>query len=95
MNAIDPTAQVLVDIMDERHRQDRKWGQQNHEMGDWLLILTEELGEASEEALATKFGGEDRSAALYTELIQAAAVLAAMAECAKRNGWGIPRRGGA
>lgn len=43
-------------VLEERSRQDAKWGEQNHEPGDWLLILQEEIGEFAERALARKFG---------------------------------------
>jgi len=61
---------IFEEIKKERERQDLKWGKQrNHSPGTWLLILTEELGEASEAFLK-----ENLLAARY-ELIQATAVL--------------------
>jgi hypothetical protein len=44
----DYTAAVLNDVMDERTRQDAKWGRQDHEPARWLMILGEEYGEACE-----------------------------------------------
>lgn len=41
--------EVLVEISDERARQDRKWGTQNHGPAVWLMILSEEFGEAARE----------------------------------------------
>ena len=68
------TDSVLELIAGERKRQIAKWGEQIHTNGQWLLILTEELGEASK-ALLT---GNCLSGA--EELIQAAAVLTAWIE---------------
>lgn len=74
----------LKEIVDERERQDLKWGEQNHSPADWLMILTEEVGEASKAALEAKFGGKPLQ--LYREeLIQVAAVVVAMIECYDRN----------
>lgn len=43
-------------VLEERAEQDAKWGEQNHEPGDWLLILQEEIGEWSQRALQRRFG---------------------------------------
>ncbi len=61
-------------IVAERQRQIAKWGKQVHANGSWLLILTEELGEASKALLE----GDRLSGA--EELIQAAAVIVAWLE---------------
>jgi hypothetical protein len=61
-------------IVAERQRQIAKWGKQVHANGTWLLILTEELGEASKSLLE-----EDRLSGAE-ELIQAAAVIVAWLE---------------
>jgi len=37
----------LQDVMNERARQDQKWGEQNHPDLYWLGILMEEAGEAA------------------------------------------------
>ncbi len=37
---------IFGHIMDERHRQDEKWGPQHHSWSNWLSILGEEFGEA-------------------------------------------------
>ena len=36
-----------VEIMDERHRQNQKWGVRDQESGTWLKILMEEVGEVA------------------------------------------------
>jgi hypothetical protein len=82
------TADVLDDILRERGRQDSRWGQQDHKFGEWLSILMEEIGEACREHQAIRFCERaDRRPHLRTELVQAAAVAAAIVECGDRNGW--------
>lgn len=60
---------VLQLIHAECQRQLEKWGQQEHQDGEWLLILQEEIGEACERALNRDRIGEG------AELVQAAAVI--------------------
>ena len=38
-------------VTEERRRQRRKWGVQDHSAGVWLLILMEEVGELSKALL--------------------------------------------
>ena len=76
--------QVLSDINAERDRQDKLWGTQRHNMGDWLKILIEEVGEVSQamqigDVCYKKSDAND----LYKELIQVSAVSAAIAEQVK------------
>lgn len=40
------TTPAMRDILDERARQDAKWGVQNHNPAVWAVILGEEVGEA-------------------------------------------------
>jgi len=49
------TEQIKNDINDERHRQNETWGYNDHHIFKWLAIITEELGEASAEALSIDF----------------------------------------
>lgn len=77
---------VIEDILEERKKQDAKWGEQNHDFPMWLAILTEELGEASQEFFTSQAMTRPR-ANFRTELVQCAAVLAAMIECGDRNSW--------
>jgi len=75
---------VYSDILDERIRQDAKWGVQEHEHPMWSVIFNEEWGEANQAWLhwVEENCGE---AALYREeLVQAAAVLVNMIECHDR-----------
>ena len=69
---------ALVEVADERRRQDEKWGEPNHDPAVWLAILTEEVGELAEAILFAHSGGDERnrthSADMRTEAIQIAAV---------------------
>jgi hypothetical protein len=49
------TEKIRNDINDERHRQNETWGYNDHHIFKWLAIITEELGEASAEALEIDF----------------------------------------
>lgn len=84
---IDPfaTGRVLRLVHEERQAQDQKWGQQNHGLDRWLTILTEEVGEFAMAVLEQQWH-EARA-----EMLQVAAVAAAIVECMDRkgeeNGW--------
>jgi len=49
------TTEVLYEVKQEREKQQQKWGEQNHNPVEWIAILTEEVGEASKEALDHHF----------------------------------------
>jgi len=80
---------VLNEVAEERAKQDRKWGEQNHDNFRWLAILGEEVGEANEAALEIEFVKEqvpgDWKAQLRKELIQVAAVAVGFIECIDRR----------
>jgi len=65
---------ILDMIVEERARQDAKWGRQRHEPFFWLTILMEEVGEAAKAALQGKVVD------LGMELVQVAAVCVAWLE---------------
>jgi len=78
---------AVVAIIEEREKQDRKWGQQNHDPVYWSGILMEELGEVAKEAIEIEPFAErgqrskDESLArLRKEVIQLAAVAVAFIE---------------
>lgn len=79
---------ILLEIIKERHRQDEKWGEQNHLPIEWVAILTEEVGEVSKEALEVHFDdhyqNRDRLYRYKEELIQVAAVAVSMIESIER-----------
>ena len=69
---------VLSDIMDERERQEEKWGTVRHDDCYWLALLVEEVGEMARVIVG---GGRPVLATeLYLEMIQVAALIIAWAE---------------
>lgn len=90
------TVEILTELVDERQRQDAKWGEQNHPMPVWMTVITEEIGEASEAVLkwwfasdytdkANELANELRIDTIRTELIQVAAVTVAAIESFDRQ----------
>jgi NTP pyrophosphatase (non-canonical NTP hydrolase) len=74
---------VNMNVLEERLRQNEKWGLQRHSLGVWLAILGEEFGEvcqASQSYLNIVSAKETDADDLYMELIQVAAVASAIAE---------------
>ena len=77
---------ITNNILAERARQDKLWGEQNHDPFTWLAILGEEVGEANTAAADVFFGG--KSTAHYREeLTHVAAVAISMIECLDRGTW--------
>ena len=75
--------QIIHQILEERKRQDEKWGVQTHAPADWLTILGEEVGEVNKAAYEAKHHtGKIKD--YREELIQVAAVAVAMIECFDR-----------
>lgn len=70
---VDP----LQEVMAERARQDKKWGEQDHPDAYWLGILMEEVGEMAHDMIE---GGSVKK-----ELVQVCAVALAWLECLERN----------
>lgn len=74
---------ILEEVLIERRRQENKWGQQDHDPSRWMIILMEEVGEASVHILesysATTVSGKYRA-----EMIQVIAVALAAVECFDR-----------
>lgn len=78
---------IINDINSERNRQDFKWGEQVHDYPTWLTILVEEVGEVAQAIQTNKHWGKASDASdLYKELIQVAAVAAAIAEQVIKEG---------
>ena len=69
----------------ERKRQQLKWGEQNHDMATWMLILHEETGGLSQAILHDRFGG-DHSGTAFKEAVQVAAVAKQIVEYMIRVG---------
>lgn len=77
-------------ILDERARQDKKWGEQNHSPALYALIMAEESGEVCKAAVDYQFSNlavdKVKHRELYKmELIQTAAVCLAALECLDRE----------
>lgn len=82
-NPYDPALEVLRDVHLERHQQDEKWGEQNHEDSYWLGILMEEVGESATDVIENTL--DSHTARLREELVQVAAVAVAWIECIDRR----------
>lgn len=75
---------VIDEVIEERKRQDKKWGIQNHDPDKWLMILGEEVGESNKAALEAYFN-ELPLDDYREELIQVAAVAIAAVESHDRR----------
>lgn len=76
-------SQIIRDILDERLRQDKKWGIQHHNAVEWLAILTEEIGESAKECVQIFVDNERATlemSMLRFELVHCAAVVVAWIE---------------
>lgn len=82
---------AIQSIIQERTRQDAKWGQQDHEPMAWMGILGEEFGELCEAVNETHFnnGPEARKKGGYenmrAEAVQVAAVAVSFIEALDRR----------
>jgi NTP pyrophosphatase (non-canonical NTP hydrolase) len=78
---------ILKEVVEERCRQDEKWGQQDHSPIEWCAILGEEVGEVNKAALEKHFGYEEAEGflAYRKELIQVMAVAMNMIQSLERN----------
>jgi NTP pyrophosphatase (non-canonical NTP hydrolase) len=84
-----PCSVALVDVLEERRRQDEKWGEQNHDPFAYLTVLGEEYGELCQCALHDRFGGP-AAEHIREEAVQVAAVALAIVECLDRGKWRWP-----
>ena len=64
---------ALDDVLDERSRQNEKWGEQNHDDLYWLAVAGEEFGELAQAILHTQSGGK-AAGTTRAELVQLVAV---------------------
>jgi NTP pyrophosphatase (non-canonical NTP hydrolase) len=79
---------ALEDVIEERVRQEQKWGVQNHDPFKWAAVLGEEVGEVNKAILEMHFGEDPAMVAdVRAELIQVAAVAVAFVECLDRDEW--------
>ena len=77
---------ILADILNERKRQNIKWGEQNHPDEWYAHIMYEEMGELSKAMLENHFDypGADPND-IRKELVEAIAVGVAWLECMERR----------
>jgi NTP pyrophosphatase (non-canonical NTP hydrolase) len=95
-----PTSQVLTEVQKERERQNKKFGEQNHDPFKWMAILGEEVGEVHRALLEAHFDGNEGYAGgsmedYREELIQVAAVAVAQVEAFDRGKieeWSNPKK---
>lgn len=73
----EPQSIAIMHIREERIRQDKKWGVQNHADLRWLPILMEEVGELAKAI--------NEGTMTDGELTHVAAVALAWMECHERN----------
>lgn len=82
---------AIQSVIDERKRQDEKWGQQDHAPTVWMCILGEEFGELCQAVNETWFdnGPDERQKGGYenmrAEAVQVAAVAVSLIECLDRR----------
>lgn len=77
---------IIDDVIDERERQDEKWGEQNHFTERWATIIGEEYGEMCEAINEFRFNPTlETEEDIYTETIQTMASCMAMLECMERS----------
>lgn len=92
--------EVISSVLEERTRQDKKWGEQNHSPEFWTGILGEEFGELAQAINETVFdNGSDKGGYenMRTEAIHVAAVAIGFLECLERNKviWGLVEKAAA
>jgi len=77
---------ALRDVLEERRRQDNKWGEQTHPNEWYFPILLEEIGELAKAMLEDHFqySGAKHSD-IRKEAVHACAVALAMIECIDRR----------
>lgn len=86
----DRAADAFISLIEERQRQEDKWGQQNHNDFEWCAILGEEFGEAAKHVADQRIAdgdivGTTEEEMLREELVQVAAVAVAWVEAIDRR----------
>jgi len=80
----------VLPILEERRRQDAKWGPQDHSLFEWLTVLAEEVGELAAAILRRRFGNQEHlDLDWQREATQIAAVVVAMIE--QHGGKGVEK----
>ncbi len=77
---------IIEKVLEERTRQDEKWGKQDHAAPTWGMIIGEEYGEMCKAINEYGFNPTRRTEdEIYTEAIQTMASCMAMLECIERR----------
>jgi len=79
---------AVIDIGNERRKQDKKWGEQNHDPIVWVAILMEEVGELAQAAIETRFVDMGKHGGIENvreEAVHVAAVAVAFVESLDRD----------
>lgn len=83
----DRASEAFHSVIEERQRQDDKWGEQNHDDTVWLTVLAEEVGEAAQEVLTIRNPKDGNGHGnLREEAVHVAAVALAWVEAIDRRG---------
>lgn len=77
-------SKIISKVLEERRRQNEKWGVQTNPPEVWQAILTEEVGESAQAVLHDIFGGR-AAGTLETEVIHVAAVAFQWLEAIERE----------
>lgn len=78
-------AEAITDIINERDRQDQKWGVQNKQPLQWMSIIGEEFGEVCKETIELDEQRKAENKAYYIELVQLAATVLCALEDYRRH----------
>lgn len=77
---------IIEKVLDERKRQDEKWGVQDNTAPEWATIIGEEYGEMCKAINEFGFNPTRKTEdEIYTEAIQTMASCMAMLECIERS----------
>ena len=80
---------IIQKIIEERKKQDEKWGEQNHHPLLWFSIIGEEFGEmcqAFNDYTLSTTQDYNKLEDMIQEAVQVAACCVAMIECIERQG---------
>jgi NTP pyrophosphatase (non-canonical NTP hydrolase) len=63
-------SQAVLAVHTEIYAQNEKWGEQNHNPVEWMAILTEEVGEAAQQAVDYHFNPDKSPATKQLERLE-------------------------
>ena len=75
---------MIDDLREENKLQIQKWGVQDHEASEWMMFLTEEIGELAQAISEWQYrNGHERN--VFNEAIQSATLALKIAEMFKKE----------